>query len=716
MILISPEGRLMNRPLRTIVSILVLLLLSAPLAAEESSSALAKESAAELRDAGRELHLETARLSTAISQARPLTVTEALRRVGPSRTPGDIFRWIRDEIAFEPYSGSLRGPEGALTARSANAVDQSLLAAAMLQEAGYPHRFVTGRLAARDAEAILDHAIGDARLYDSLSGDLRPFSDLGGTPRNVYVQSIQDHIWLEVEFRDDFRPFDLIAAPIFGMTPAAAAERHQRLPASFQTTMEITLVSHLSDGQTHENITVEGPLPRFAYRTLALSFEDDPTRHRGLIPLLTVADQTAQGEPLSAASLNELELRFRIRIGERENRWRQSLFRHDQGVNIFDFDHQHFSLAIIPGWTSGDQLRKLSGTAAKEALSALNTWIDAEAAEELSSSQRRLKSNAVLNGLGATFGYAFTHQLDQLTLDLARRFGILPVLARPRVITTALLRRGEHFSLDLRLDGDQIEALPLNGIPSMAAPALLSIHGQNRERLVGEMISTYGSEEIFTMEELFRQASRESIRFTTVEARTMDHLDLVDVSPRTREEIRRQIQRQGVFILTPLRNLEARGAQHLGWWSLDPISGDLRAHRDQALLTAPASQPQASASSAELLMAHLRLIARHYSASHHASGDDHRFAPLVCRSRTQLLRLAGAFCATSTPIPLENLDRCLDAPPEPGGDLLSMGRVSCVDQVAAIRCSSAFAAAILRGELVVSSEATPQSQSAPLCR
>ena len=61
------------------------------------------------------------------------------------------FSFVRDNLAFDPYAGSLRGATGALMVRAGNAVDRSLLLAALLEANGHKVRLVQGTL---DADAV----------------------------------------------------------------------------------------------------------------------------------------------------------------------------------------------------------------------------------------------------------------------------------------------------------------------------------------------------------------------------------------------------------------------------------------------------------------------------------------------------------------------------------------------------------------------------------
>ena len=57
-----------------------------------------------------------------------------------------IFRYVADEIRYEPYAGILRGAAGTLAARAGNSVDKALLLAALLDASGIQYRFARGQL------------------------------------------------------------------------------------------------------------------------------------------------------------------------------------------------------------------------------------------------------------------------------------------------------------------------------------------------------------------------------------------------------------------------------------------------------------------------------------------------------------------------------------------------------------------------------------------
>ena len=73
-----------------------------------------------------------------------------------------IFRFVADEIRYEPYGGVLRGATGTLWGRAGNSADQAMLLAALLGASLVPYRFVTGALDDAAAARLLARPVTDA--------------------------------------------------------------------------------------------------------------------------------------------------------------------------------------------------------------------------------------------------------------------------------------------------------------------------------------------------------------------------------------------------------------------------------------------------------------------------------------------------------------------------------------------------------------------------
>lgn len=76
--------------------------------------------------------------------------------------PQAIIDFVRNEIRFEPYEGLLRGVQGTLMSRAGNTLDQSLLLAYLLGEAGADARLAHGRLSQEHALLLVQSLRGQA--------------------------------------------------------------------------------------------------------------------------------------------------------------------------------------------------------------------------------------------------------------------------------------------------------------------------------------------------------------------------------------------------------------------------------------------------------------------------------------------------------------------------------------------------------------------------
>ncbi|MEO6301124.1 MAG: hypothetical protein ABIO62_15980, partial [Paracoccaceae bacterium] len=60
--------------------------------------------------------------------------------------PTDLYNWVKTNVTFMPYPGLLRGAEGVLMDRVGNSLDQSVLMATLLTDAGFEVRLAHAKL------------------------------------------------------------------------------------------------------------------------------------------------------------------------------------------------------------------------------------------------------------------------------------------------------------------------------------------------------------------------------------------------------------------------------------------------------------------------------------------------------------------------------------------------------------------------------------------
>jgi transglutaminase-like putative cysteine protease len=111
-------------------------------------------------------------------------------------SPARIFEYVRNEIRFELYLGSLKGALGTLKAKSGNATDHASLLVALLRASNVPSRYVSGLPTFTDDARLLrwlgvkDYTAAHAALQ---SGGIGSELQQGGGSSTLRF----NHVWVE---------------------------------------------------------------------------------------------------------------------------------------------------------------------------------------------------------------------------------------------------------------------------------------------------------------------------------------------------------------------------------------------------------------------------------------------------------------------------------------------------------------------------------------
>ncbi len=144
-----------------------------------------------------------------------------------SNDPNQIFAFVRDQVAFESYRGSVRGARGALWALAGNTLDKSSLLVALLEAAGYTAQYEHANIYGTPAQNPLI-----LKMFPQVSvfvGCLPPGSLTDSPLNNGYVQQdTTDYYWVE------YGPSSI---PLDPNVPGATAGQAYQTPDSSFTTV-----------------------------------------------------------------------------------------------------------------------------------------------------------------------------------------------------------------------------------------------------------------------------------------------------------------------------------------------------------------------------------------------------------------------------------------------------------------------------------------------
>src|SRR5437868_3379921 len=223
-----------------------------------------------------------------------------------------IFAFVRDQIAYEPYAGCLRGPRGALLARAGNSIDRAALLAALMNAAGKHVRFVHGNLGEKEAAELVkstwEERSARTRHADSTPEWLRKAfqvfrlardrdfhlateqlkkaplvrSDLTVTTIADLTKIAATHYWIQYEKEGSWLNMDpSFATSVPGQTYASSGEAIAELPENLFHRITLRLVVDELSAGTGESKLAPREVLRYTSRAADLAAVDLVLMHRG---------------------------------------------------------------------------------------------------------------------------------------------------------------------------------------------------------------------------------------------------------------------------------------------------------------------------------------------------------------------------------------------------------------------------------------------------
>jgi hypothetical protein len=116
------------------------------------------------------------------------------------RNPNRIFAYVRGQIAFEAYAGSLRGARGTLWAQAGNTLDKASLLVALLGAAGYTAQYEHAKITAGGtpgASALIDGMFPQTPILLGCTAQIANVSPQDPGTNGTYLTDTYDYYWVQ---------------------------------------------------------------------------------------------------------------------------------------------------------------------------------------------------------------------------------------------------------------------------------------------------------------------------------------------------------------------------------------------------------------------------------------------------------------------------------------------------------------------------------------
>lgn len=548
--------------------------------------------------------------------------------------PQAIFAFLRDDIGYESYVGSLRGARGALWSGAGNSVDVASLGVALMRASGIPARYQQGNLPFDRIQPLIQsmfppdfQAVGSIPAGTPVSNPLADGS--------LYTDSAQFYTWFQFDTGDGqgLRDADpLIAGATPGQsfaTPQSTfdevpdAQRHKaRISLDAEMFSQIGNLFGLGGGlstttvldQTFPTAQLVGrPISighfvsssrlGFIFTTTTNTYApylllgDEASTDPGTDELIpgTPYQETLTNFPLGTQVLTGVFLHVtltgpnlpaetydralldRIGFDIRQNGGTPNIAISPEGrPALTDFDIA--TLFVLPGRQNPD----FPGPILAQ-LKDLSERLAASDGDPSSPEARRAFTTAIYT-ITRAIGDSVLRASDASTDRLAADTLVKAYFDRPRlVLASHRLALGddgtvadEQLAIDLRRD--TIYAVPFAGQAADAARAFLALRGvaeslvetQTLDGLIPPGAGVPASRSAFVV---LQAAAAQGIPLETIDPERLPLLDRLDLSAEAEARIAAAV-RAGKTVIAPTRRVDVAGTPTSAWYEVDPDTGE----------------------------------------------------------------------------------------------------------------------------------------------
>jgi len=524
-----------------------------------------------------------------------------------SKDPNEIFLWVRDNIQYECYPGSLRGPVGTLWARAGNAWDQSDLLATLLRRAGHRCRIARGQLTEKDAEQLIlsmfrpsGAEVDLAKLFSQRPGASELLRRLaqGGEAASAWEElpkakpqrdpqllaDAADHAWVELSQSGQW----LVLDPAFRGTEAGqkrtrALDVFESVPDDRRHTLVVKVEVELGTPQESKTLTllnrsfstvelVENPI-QLAHR------RSESSRGSTCSPVLLVDGQEIPGKrvylaaPSGAKLLRERVLFEAAAPGREPVIDRYVVFDvawEEPGEVVLD---RKQSFVFAPGFLSPKALvaerilRAPTGQPKRDNASPTLPFIGRlPSPKELRTGKSDVERRFELAAMQELLGRSILSRSDALSRAIATRAGAVLYPRRSRIVAVS--------TGSIRTDCVNVEAYPVArpGQPAVTVRALRAAVAMTADAAQSEVLRKLTGRPSVSASSVLAAAEAQGIPVASYDRRNVASLNSSALPQAMKDRIRSAVA-SGRVVTLPERPVKLGHGDHFAGFSLDPLTG-----------------------------------------------------------------------------------------------------------------------------------------------
>jgi len=500
----------------------------------------------------------------------------------------DGFTFLRDNIGFEAYRGSLKGAEGVMREGAGNSLDRALLLSRLLGQQGRKTRLAYGRLRGAQLERVV--ALAWAPDFGAEKGNITPDSSL----KQELAADLRDHFWVQVQSRQKWIDMDPTlpgSEPGHSITPLF--KYYDSMPSHLQQLLEIEIHCDFNlDGNTAHSrlLRYVGPVSSLLGEPITLLFAHQDadgflsySEAGGFSPVLIVNGVVQPAVNLEAAvkraaaraggvrpalTVKRLWLEAAIKAPGRNSRNYLRLLHSDQEPDFNRLDEVTvFLLGTGAGKTAGGEAAALELRNASMVISSVRTpnfprsltQKDRATMTRLLDAQRRVC---------AAIAELLLARIDDSGGWLDELFRTRTEPVTPRLLAVGIDPADGRVTTDIiSLDG---RPLPADAGDSLAAAAVRFALGVSASAMEGELLRRLpGSDAEDAVRATVESVAKREL-WIAVDDTNAARLGELGLPLEVRRSMEASLAAGSVLIL-PQKGAE--GGRRLAWWELDRQTG-----------------------------------------------------------------------------------------------------------------------------------------------